>query len=82
MANPADDPDSGYVLIGAGGGKALLFHEGRCVHCGSCVTACRNGALAIVSFFGETRLVPTPSKCCGCFKCVKVCAAEALVQQG
>jgi hypothetical protein len=32
MANttdPADDPNSSYVLIGGGGGKALLFHSGK-----------------------------------------------------
>ncbi|MDR0761679.1 MAG: 4Fe-4S binding protein [Campylobacteraceae bacterium] len=69
MINPADDPTSGYALIGAGGGKALLFHEGRCTVCGSCVSKCPNEALAIVSFFGKKDLVPTPSNCCGCFDC-------------
>ncbi|MDR0762275.1 MAG: 4Fe-4S binding protein [Campylobacteraceae bacterium] len=53
MADPADDPTSGYALIGAGGGKALLFHKGRCIHCGSCVSKCPNEALVIVSFSGE-----------------------------
>ncbi|MDR1007144.1 MAG: 4Fe-4S binding protein [Campylobacteraceae bacterium] len=59
-----------------------MFHQGRCVACGSCVSACTEDALALDTFSNETHLVPTPSKCTGCFKCVEVCSADALRQQG
>ncbi|MDR2081479.1 MAG: 4Fe-4S dicluster domain-containing protein [Campylobacteraceae bacterium] len=84
ITNPADDPTSGYVVVNISGGKALLFHEGRCVECESCIAVCPNEVFQIVSFFGETRLVPTVgtlSKCCGCFKCVEACLTGALRQQ-
>ncbi|MDR0665798.1 MAG: 4Fe-4S binding protein [Campylobacteraceae bacterium] len=82
MADPADDdPTSGYVIVFAGGGKALLFHEGRCVHCKSCIAVCPKNVLSLVSFFGEIRLVPKLYECCGCFKCAEACPANALRRQ-
>ncbi|MDR0762273.1 MAG: 4Fe-4S binding protein [Campylobacteraceae bacterium] len=78
MANPADDPNSGYVLVYLGENGALLFHSGKCTKCGDCISACSAGALWLV----EDGLCVSISDCVGCFDCVAACSAKALVKQG
>ena len=47
----------------------------RCMHCGSCIAVCLNGAL---KFNKQNQLVWTPAKCSGCLLCVKACPEEVL----
>jgi ferredoxin len=54
--HPADDPDSGYLLIGAGGGKALLFHSGKCTICENCIAVCPHGVFFITFRLWEKRV--------------------------
>lgn len=61
-------------------GRELLFRNRRCIRCGACVEACRQGAITL-----EGDLVVTdPDLCTLCGACVQVCHAEArqIVGQG
>ena len=54
-------------------GRERLFHERRCIRCGACVEACRQGAISL-----DGDLVVTDAELCDlCGACVEVCHAEA-----
>ena len=59
-------------------GRELRYKEEDCLHCGSCVSVCRTGALTIQ---GES-LQYRKSLCAGCFACTGECPAGALAIAG
>ncbi|ADL06761.1 ATP-binding protein [Lacrimispora saccharolytica] len=47
----------------------------ECVACGSCVTTCPKGAIAIAS--GVTARIDK-DRCIGCGKCARICPADVI----
>lgn len=54
--------------------RQLIFREHKCAQCGSCVTACPNGAHIMDR--GIHRV--DHQKCAGCGDCIRVCCYDAL----
>lgn len=55
--------------------KQTAFFTDKCIGCGSCYTACKNGAVKIgggIEF----------EKCVGCGECAEICPTEALTHYG
>mgnify|MGYP001031050000 CR=1 FL=1 len=59
-------------------GQEIMLWEDRCIGCGDCLKACRNGA--IVNRDGV--LLTVRENCRMCFECVKVCHSGARVAVG
>lgn len=56
----------------------LLYDADKCIHCQSCVKACKSGALT----HENNRIVVDYSKFDGNLDCVKVCPTHALTNEG
>lgn len=56
----------------------LMFREGLCTLCGTCVEACPTGAHAIA----DGRHTIDRERCTRCGRCVEVCPTEALAMAG
>jgi len=52
--------------------KKAIVNQNLCVACGSCLTACRLGAVSIPN--GVSAFIDT-AKCVGCGLCAKSCPA-------
>ena len=57
--------------------RAKLLPE-KCVSCGACRTACRDGAFQAISWAGNLPIFD-PNRCVGCSLCSHVCEHEAIV---
>jgi pyruvate formate lyase activating enzyme len=54
-------------------GPERIFRENRCIHCGQCLTVCRQGAIA----HNGDGIMTDGEKCTLCGICVETCYAEA-----
>ena len=59
--------------VGIKGGMTVEYVEDKCISCGVCVKACREGALSIED--GKVKI--DNSKCNNCARCVKSCPTDA-----
>ncbi|HSV75267.1 MAG TPA: glycyl-radical enzyme activating protein [Chthonomonadales bacterium] len=64
------NPESGAAM------PQLAYYAARCIHCGSCLNACPNGAITT----DEARVLRVRCQSCGC--CARVCPSEALETVG
>ncbi len=55
------------------------FDRTKCVHCGRCYIACRDGGHQAISFNENRMPILDPKKCVGCHLCVLVCPNYAIV---
>lgn len=58
-------------------GPVILFQKDRCIGCGKCARACKNGAIQ-----PEQPGLIDRKKCVGCGECANVCPTGALVLKG
>jgi pyruvate formate lyase activating enzyme len=56
----------------------LLYDTEKCTGCGTCVTACRNGAIEV----REGKSHTDRERCDGCGECVNICPTEARILAG
>jgi len=49
-----------------------------CIHCGSCISACRVGSMELVSTGGEETELEIDDTCIRCGYCARVCPTEAI----
>jgi ferredoxin len=56
--------------------KLIAWDEGRCVHCGACISVCPT---EVFSFNPSWQLKPDEERCIRCEICVKACPRAALV---
>lgn len=54
------------------------FYSGKCIGCGSCAKACKNGAIEIKNSLPFT----DGTKCTGCFDCTEYCPGDARIGYG
>ncbi len=73
-ACPNACPQPQICDIGLIAGSRPRVRAVACTACGSCLDACREGALAL-----SPGLALDPARCVGCAACARVCAADALV---
>lgn len=59
--------------VGIKGGMEVSYLEDKCISCGVCVKACRDGALSL----SEGKVVFDKDKCTNCGRCVKSCPVDA-----
>ena len=60
-------------------GKLLEFYPDKCIGCGRCFTACKNGAHVLNT---EKAHTINRKKCIRCMACADTCFAEALIPVG
>ena len=58
--------------------EELGYGKNDCIRCGSCVKACKNGAITL----GEDGIVINRKKCSLCFDCAAVCPTGAMRMMG
>jgi len=57
----------------------LFFHPQKCIDCGNCITACKNGAI----YLSQTeKIIFDRTKCVNCGECAKVCYSNARIMKG
>lgn len=56
--------------------KSIIWHEGKCVHCGACTAVCPSGALHMDS--DDYSLTFDKDKCMVCELCVKACPLKVM----
>lgn len=61
--------------VGIKGGMTVEYKEDKCISCGVCVKACREGAISIK----EDKVVINQALCNNCGRCVKSCPTDAWV---
>ncbi len=59
--------------VGIKGGMEVSYAEDKCIGCGVCVKACRDGALTMEG----NKVVFDKAKCTNCARCVKSCPVDA-----
>ncbi len=59
--------------VGIKGGMEVTYLEDKCISCGVCVKACRDGALSV----SGDRIELDKDKCTNCGRCVKSCPVDA-----
>ena len=59
--------------VGIKGGMEVSYLEDKCISCGVCVKACRDGALSL----SEGKIVFDKDQCTNCGRCVKSCPVDA-----
>lgn len=59
------------------GKPEIMYQKDRCIGCGKCVAACKQGALSKDNPFFVDR-----TKCIGCGACAEVCTTDALTLKG
>ena len=55
-----------------------VFDREKCIGCGRCVIACRDGGHQALSMNGERRIIMDGKKCVGCHLCALVCPEGAV----
>ena len=65
------NPESQHV------NPTIMFDAESCIHCGRCMAACQQGAIAV----GNQNFIDY-SKCIGCGECASACPAGALTLKG
>ena len=58
--------------------REVGFYQDKCIHCGSCVAACPNGAIRMKDGLPVTDV----QKCIGCFACTEICPTNARISYG
>lgn len=59
--------------LGIKGGLIVTCDQEKCIQCGVCIKACREGALSLE----DGKIVMDASKCNNCGRCVKSCPTDA-----
>ncbi|MEG1118752.1 MAG: glycyl-radical enzyme activating protein [Bacteroidales bacterium] len=63
--------------------QSKLYTATRCIGCGLCIKACKNGALSIGTLAnGKRGIITDFSKCQLCGECAKACPAKAMEMAG
>jgi pyruvate formate lyase activating enzyme len=63
--------------------QSKLYTAARCIGCGLCIEACKNGALSVgVLPDGKKGVLTNVSKCVLCGACAKACPAKAMEMAG
>lgn len=74
---PNDCIKANMCDFGIIGCAKIDFHPERCIGCGACVRACKQGATRVLSPGPAGTPIKDPCCCVGCGECVRACPASA-----